>query len=100
MSRSPLPLLRCESRRRHPFERGLGKWSLAILLVAAALGDGLWLGPRDEAKRDAAKRERAQVLERSERERFVLVCSDGVCVSEPPRDHDHDIALTTTTTAR
>ena len=67
MSREPLPILRCESRRRHPFERGILKWSLALMLVAAAMGDGLWLEPR--AERAA---ERARVLERIERARGQL----------------------------
>jgi hypothetical protein len=67
MNREPLPILRCESRRRHPFERGVLKWSLALMLVAAAMGDGLWLEPR--AERAAA---RARVQERVERPRGEL----------------------------
>lgn len=54
----PAPVLRCESRRPPPLERGLLLWTLAAALVGATALDALWASPR------RAARERASAVER------------------------------------
>jgi hypothetical protein len=47
---SPNAYLRCESRRPRPrFALGLWKYSLALVIVASAAADALWLVPAREA---------------------------------------------------
>ena len=52
----PNGVLRCESRRpRGRFALGLWKYSLAIVIVASAAIDALWLVPMEQAQeRDAS----------------------------------------------
>jgi len=47
--RSPL---RCECRRPPPFERGVVKWSFALLILAAAALDAFWVMPAQRAARE------------------------------------------------
>jgi|GEM_PF-5567119 len=85
-----LPMLQCESRRRHLLERGVAKWAFAIVIVAAGLGDGLLLWPRgQDEKPNQGRVERRdhrpaeiEVRDLMLRQRGVLVCTAGRCVMQ------------------
>jgi hypothetical protein len=47
--RGDSPPLQCECRRASGFERGLMKWSFALLIVGAAALDAFWVVPAEHA---------------------------------------------------
>ena len=83
MTKAELPVLRCESRRRHVLERGLGKWTFAVLVVASALGDGV-VGAWEEAREEEKAEEReggGAARETTARGGVVPVCEGGLCAA-------------------
>jgi len=85
----PLPVLRCESRRPPPFERGLMAWSLALVLLGAAALDAFWAGPAQTHRRYPATPLRV-VQPR---------CPHAAAAARPPARKVEDVHLLTPTQA-